>query len=132
MRGDCCCAAEAADRIIALQSALWDEEEARIVLDSAESFLRFFVKYPNLKRADLSITPRGNLRARWRADPSRHFAIEFLGEDAGSFVLFAPSPTAPGGVARLSGVDGVRSIMEKSKAYGVMEWVEERADSARS
>ena len=72
---------------------------------------------------DVVLTPQGNIRAQWRLDRNRYFALEFLEGEEVHFVVFAPDPKHPYKTLRASGLATVDSVLELVRPYGVHDWV---------
>lgn len=101
--------------------------QAPITPQSLQDFVRYLQSVPNLVYPDVVLTLNGNIRAQWREAKTRHFAVEFLGEDDVRFVVFAPDPKHPGKTTRVSGLSSVDSLMELVRPYGVLGWASQSA-----
>ncbi len=101
------------------------EEGPPLDWDSLTDFLRFLASHSWARNPQLTITPRGMLRAQWRSAGNRHFASEFLGEGQCSFVLFAPDVSDPSKIARIPGMVSLRSLLDTVRPYKVESWLQD-------
>ena len=107
-----------AERLAELQAAGWEEGEP-FSTESMGDLINFLRDHQELAYPSIVLTPVGNLRAEWNRRRGEHFAIEFFGNDAVSYVIFAP------GFLSTSGTATVDSIMQIAEPYGVLRWAGE-------
>lgn len=121
-----------ADRIAQRLDQLWKMSEMEepdicvISSDSLRSFERFSNLYPRMRYPDITLTPSGNLYARWKGHSRSLLSIQFLPvpEMKVRFVVFSPNQRYPEELNRASGTDFVETVMDNlSRAYGVSDWV---------
>jgi hypothetical protein len=98
-------------------------DQAPPVVPSLMGLITLLERTPGLAYPDVVLTPQGNIRAQWRRDRNRHFALEFLGGDDARFVVFASDPRHPYKTLRASGLATVDSVLELVRPYGVLDWV---------
>lgn len=92
--------------------------------DSIRSFIKFLILHPRVRHPDITLTPSGNIYARWKGSHRSLVSIQFLPEMKVRFVVFAPNQKHPEELNRVSGTDFVDTVMDNlSIAYGVLDWV---------
>lgn len=92
--------------------------------DSLRSFERFSNIYPRMRYPDITLTPGGDVYARWKGSNRSLLSIQFLPEMRVRFVVFAPNQRHPEELNRASGNDFVDTVIDNlSRAYGVSNWV---------
>lgn len=93
--------------------------------DSPESLRRmvlFLQSVSALRYPSVTLTPSATFRAQWSADPSAHFAVDFLPNGEVRFVLFCPDPRHPSRVQRVSGITSWENLMNAVEPYRVLRW----------
>jgi len=94
--------------------------------DSLRSFRDFLVFHPRVRYPDITLTPSGNIYARWKSDNKSLLSIQFLPERKVRFVSFVPNRKHANELNRISGNDFVDTVMDNlNRAYGVHNWVME-------
>lgn len=120
-----------ADRLTSrLNEVLADVREERpdgpwISIDSLLRFYEFLVANPRLAYPRLSVTPNGDLYARWRENERRLFSAEFLPSGDVRFVIFKPNRKHENKVVRLSGLTTVDILIDEARGHGATEWIME-------
>ena len=75
------------------------EEDGEAWADGSPSLLRqmllFLEAFPEFRCPTVTVTPAATFRAQWQADPSEHFAVDFVPDGQVRFVVFAPDPGNP-------------------------------------
>ncbi len=105
-------------------SAMEEPYNYTISSDSLRSAERFFSLYPLVRYPDITLTPNGNVYARWRGSDRSVLSIQFMQEMKVRFVVFAPNQKHPDDLNRISGTDFVDTIIENlNKTYEVENWV---------
>ena len=103
----------------------FDEEEEPWAEESPESLrqmLLFLEALPDFQCPTVTVTPAATFRAQWRADPAKHFAVDFVPDGQVRFVVFAPDPGHPERVERVSGIVGAATAMKAIETYQVHRW----------
>ena len=113
-----------ADRLILLKSLSRYEypEQAPPVPASVLDLIIFLTRHRELAFPSIVLTPAGHVRAQWRRGRGEHFALAFLGDDAVSYVIFAPDRENLGNTLTASGVATVDTVMQIAEPYGVLRW----------
>ena len=113
-------------RLLSLREMLREEEgpSAEFSLDSLRAFLAFLRQIPGVRQPSITLTPEGEVYARWKDEGVRLFAIHFISGETVRFVAFRPNPRRPRLVQRVSGVDAVDTVMSTANnACSVLDWV---------
>jgi len=93
---------------------------------SLRSFKDFLSLHPRVRYPGITLTPSGNVYARWKGDHKSLLSIQFLPDLRVRFVAFVPNQKHPDELNRVSGNDFVDTVMDNlNKAYGVHNWVME-------
>jgi hypothetical protein len=113
-----------ARRLEFLLDALEEEEEPLVEAspESLRQMLLFLEALPEFRCPTVTVTPFGTFRAQWRADPTRHFAVDFMPDGQARFVVFAPDPRHPNRVQRVSGIVSWENVMKAVEPYRVHRW----------
>jgi hypothetical protein len=90
--------------------------------ESLRQMLQFLEAVPKFRCPTVTVTPSATFRAQWQADPTRHFAVDFVPDGQVRFVVFAPDPAHPERVERVSGVVGPTNAMKAIETYQVRRW----------
>lgn len=85
---------------------------------SLEDLDKFICDIRPVKRPFLFLHENGNLRAVWRNEKSEQIGLEFLGNGAVQFVIFA-SRAGRSDMARINGVDVVNKISAQIRVLNV-------------
>jgi len=94
--------------------------------DSIRGFMKFLSLHPRVRHPDITLTPSGNIYARWKGSHRSLVSIQFLPDLKVRFVIFAPNQRHPEELNRVSGIDFVDTVMDNlSGAYGVYDWIME-------
>jgi hypothetical protein len=115
-------------RIRALRQMVRDDEneDGDISSDSLRSFFEFLSLHPELNYPDISLTPDGDIYARWKSRDRSLFSIHFLPQSRVRYVVFAPDRKRPDLMDRVSGTGSVDTVLETAdRAYGVIGWLRE-------
>ena len=99
-----------------------DPDEDSISIDSMRNFISFLQNTTNLKCPNVALTPSNEIRAHWRKEPNRLFAVVFLATGEVQFVIFAPNSKDPEMIDRISGLSSVQLLLATIKQYKVFEW----------
>ena len=113
-------------RMTSLREMLQEEEGATADLDpdSLRAFVAFLHQAPGVRRPGITLTPEGEVYARWQGQGSRLFAVHFISGEKVRFVISRPNPRHPRLVQRVSGVDAVDTILGTANdACSVLEWI---------
>jgi len=113
-------------RLFSLQEMLREEEgpSVELSLDSLRAFLAFLRQVPGVRQPSITLTPEGEIYARWKDEGARLFAIHFISGETVRFVVFRPNPRRPRLVQRVSGVDAVDTVMNTAdNVCSVLDWV---------
>lgn len=102
-----------------------DEDDSCVISsESLRSFERFSNIYPRMRYPDITLTPGGEIYARWKGSNRSLLSIQFLPEMKVRFVVFAPNQRHPEELNRASGNDFVDTVIDNlNRAYGVSSWV---------
>jgi hypothetical protein len=113
-----------ARRLTFLLKALEEEGESwsEHSTESLRRMLQFLEAAPDLRCPTVTVTPLATFRAQWQADPSRHFAVDFVPDGQVRFVVFAPDPGHPERVERVSGIVSPANAMKTIETYQVHRW----------
>ena len=113
-------------RIRALRQLARDDEDGDISSDSLRSFYEFLSMHPEVNYPDISLTPDGDIYARWKGRDRSLFSVHFLPQSRVRYVVFAPDRKRPDLMDRISGSSSVDTVLETAdRAYGVIGWVRE-------
>lgn len=115
-------------RIRALRQMVRDDENEDIDIssDSLRSFFEFMSLHPKLNYPDISLTPDGDIYARWKGCGRSLFSVHFLPQSRVRYVVFAPDRKRPDLMDRASGTSSVDTVLETAdRAYGVIGWLRE-------
>jgi len=108
-----------AARLAELQAIGWDEG-APFSTESMNDLITFMAEHQELALPSVVLTPVGHMRAQWRRRRGEHFAIEFLGDGAVSYVIFAPDRENLGNTLTASGTATVNGVLQIAEPYGVV------------
>lgn len=100
-----------------------DEEQSSIEFDSFKSFIYFLVDNKNVAVPSFVITDQGNIRALWRKSRKQHLAVEFHPDKMVTYVIFAPNPTKPEKIERVSGSIGQRRLYDVAISMDADKWI---------
>lgn len=113
-------------RIRTLRQMARDDENGDISSDSLRSFYEFLSMHPEVNYPDISLTPDGDIYARWKGRGRSLFSVHFLPQSRVRYVVFAPDRKRPDLMDRISGSGSVYNVLETAdRAYGVGGWVRE-------
>ena len=115
-------------RIQALRQMARDDEneDGDISSDSLRSFYEFLSKHPEVNYPDISLTPDGDIYARWKGRDRSLFSVHFLPQSRVRYVVFAPDRKRSDLMDRISGTSSVDTVLETAdRAYGVIGWLRE-------
>ncbi len=98
-------------------------EQAPISRSSLHDLEHFLRSVPTLDYPSLVVTFEGSIRAEWKGMPSKHLAIEFMGDQTVRFVIIVPDRQRPKQINRASGAAHINSVLELLHPYGLSEWV---------
>ncbi len=113
-------------RIRTLRQMALDDEDGDISSDSLRSFYEFLSMHPEVNYPDISLTPDGDIYARWKGRDRSLFSIHFLPQSRVRYIVFAPDRKRPDLMDRVSGSGSVYTVLETAdRAYGVGGWVRE-------
>lgn len=115
-------------RIRALRQMVRDDEneDGDISSDSLRSFFEFLNLHPELNYPDISLTPDGDIYARWKGRDRSLFSVHFLPQSRVRYVVFTPDRKRSDLIDRISGTSSVDTVLETAdRAYGVTGWVRE-------
>jgi hypothetical protein len=118
------CRERLARRLNFLLAAL-EEEEEPLAEDSPESLrqmLLFLEGLPEFRCPTVTVTPSATFRAQWQAHPSEHFAVDFVPDGQVRLVVFAPDPSHPERVERVSGIVSQANAMRAIETHQVHRW----------
>lgn len=110
-------------RIRALRQMVRDDEneDSDISSDSLRSFFEFLILHPDLNYPDISLTPDGDIYARWKGRDRSLFSVHFLPQSRVRYVVFTPDRKRPDLMDRVSGTSSVDTVLETAdRAYGVI------------
>ena len=113
-------------RLLSLREMLQEEEgpSVELSLDSLRAFLAFLRQVPTVRQPSITLTPEGEIYARWKSEGARLFASHFISGEKVRFVAFRPNPRRPRLVQRVSGVDAVDTVMSTANnVCSVLDWV---------
>jgi len=113
-------------RLVSLREMVQEEEGvgADISPDSLRAFLTLLHQIPGVRHPDITLTPGGEVYARWKGELESLFAVQFLTDEKVRFVVFRRNARHPRLVNRLSGVDAVDTVLETAnKACSVFDWI---------
>lgn len=113
-------------RLLSLREMLQEEEgpSVELSLDSLRTFLAFLRQVPGVRQPSITLTPEGEVYARWKDEGARLFATHFISGETVRFVAFRPNPRRPRLVQRISGVDAVDTVMSTANnVCSVLDWV---------
>jgi len=113
-------------RLLSLQEMVQEEEgaEAGISPDSLRGFFTLLHQIPGVRPPEITLTPGGEVYARWKGELESLFAVQFLTDEKVRFVVFRRNVRHPRLVNRLSGVDAVDTVLETAnKACSVFDWI---------
>ena len=113
-------------RLKTLRNMLQEEDGTDVDLDmaSVSAFVAFLRSVSGLRLPGISLTPEGEVYARWKGDGPRLFALHFISGEKVRFVAFRPNPRRPRLVQRISGIDAVDTVMEfVNNALCINQWV---------
>lgn len=118
-------AAEIARRIRQLSQPIEDEPDAcEVSPDSLRTTERLFSLYPRLRYPDITLTPHGNVYARWKGTNGSLLSMQLMPEMNVRFVVFTPNRKNPNKVTRISGTEYVDTVIESlEKAYDIADWI---------
>ncbi len=91
--------------------------------DSLRMLIRFLQVSPDISYPGVTLTPRGNFRARWSVAPNKLCAAEFFPDQGVHFVVFSPDRMRPNQTIRLSGIASVTTFLNTVEPHGVLEWM---------
>jgi len=89
---------------------------------SLQDFLTLIRSVPGITHPQIVLTYEGNIRAEWTKSHTKHFAVEFLGDNRTKFVIFAPDTNNPYRINRVSGFSTLASLLEIAFPYNVLSW----------
>jgi hypothetical protein len=90
--------------------------------ESLRKMLLFLQSLPNFRYPSVTVTPSATFRAQWTADPSRHFAVDFLPDGQVRFVTFCPDPRHPDRIQRISGITSWENVVSVVEPCRVHRW----------
>jgi hypothetical protein len=90
--------------------------------DSLRQMLLFLEALPEFRCPTVTVTPVATFRAQWQADPTEHFAVDFVPDGQVRFVVFAPEPGHPARVERVSGIVSPANAIKTIETYQVDRW----------
>jgi hypothetical protein len=90
--------------------------------ESLRKMLLFLQSLPNFGYPSVTVTPSATFRAQWTADPSRHFAVDFLPDGQVRFVTFCPDPRHSDRIQRIAGITSWESVMNAVEPCRVHRW----------
>lgn len=114
------------NRLRALRDTIREEDgnDEDISAESIHSFFSFLKMHPNIRYPDITLTPDGNVYARWKGDNGSLFSVEFLPDSRVGYVVFAPNVRHGNELSRNSGVDFVDTLIDRvNAAFGISAWV---------
>ena len=118
--------AKIARRLKALRQMTIEDDDGDISSDSMRSFFEFLSRYPRCKYPEITLTPDGEIYARWKGPENSLFSIHFLFKSRLHYVLFAPDRKRPDIMDRLSATASVDTVLEiADRAYEIADWVTE-------
>lgn len=85
-------------------------------------FIQWLTRLSAFDYPDVVLTPDGNIRAIWRSEKNRYFALEFLQDGIVRFVAFYPGSRAPSKMIRSSGMTTIDNLLEASQFPHVLGW----------
>jgi hypothetical protein len=109
------------DRLDLLESDAREEGEC-LNQSSIIEFLQFLSAHSWARYPQLTVTPRGTIRAEWKAGRNKHFASEFFGNGQCGYVLFVNDQADPDMIARFSGIVSVKSLLNSIINHDVLTW----------
>lgn len=115
-------------RIRALRQMVRDDEneDGDISSESLRSFFEFLSLHPELNYPDISLTPDGDIYARWKGRDRSLFSVHFLPQSRVRYVVFSQDRKRPDLIDRISGTSSVDTVLETAdRAYGVIGWLRE-------
>jgi len=94
--------------------------------NSLQSLMRFLSSYSKVRYPDITLTPSGNIYARWKGRNRSLFSLHFLQDLKVRFVVFVPNRRHPEEMNRVSGNDCVDTVIDNlNSAYGISNWIME-------
>ena len=118
------CGEKMARRVRALRQMAIEDGDTGMGADSLRSFLEFFTLNPSLKYPEISLTPDGDIYARWKGPQKMLLSIHFLPESRVRYVLFAPDHRRPALINRASGTDSVYGVLQTAAIFlGRTDWL---------
>jgi hypothetical protein len=118
------CGEKMARRVRALRQMAIEDGDKEMGADSLRSFLEFFTLNPSLKYPEISLTPDGDIYARWKGPQKMLLSIHFLPESRVRYVLFAPDHRRPALINRASGTDSVYGVLQTAGSFlGRTDWL---------
>jgi len=115
-----------AGRIRELRQILREDDSSDISPDSFRSFYEFLNLNPDVSYPGISVTPDGDIYARWKGADRELFSIHFLSGLRLRYVVFSPDRVRQCCTNRSSGIGFVETILEiVDRAYEVNKWVKE-------
>lgn len=113
-------------RLVSLREMVQEEEglDADISPDSLRGFLTLLHQIPGVRPPDITLTPGGEVYARWKGKLESLFAVQFLTDEKVRFAVFRRNARHPRLVNRLSGVDAVDTVLETANnACSIFDWM---------
>jgi len=118
------CGEKMARRVRALRQMALEEGDTEMGTDSLRSFFEFLTLNPRLKYPEISLTPDGDIYARWKGPQKMLLSIHFLPESRVRYVLFAPDRRRPALINRASGTDSVYGVFQTAARFlGPTDWL---------
>jgi hypothetical protein len=107
------------------EAKIEDPDQVGIAPGSLHTFSLFYRRNPGLRCPALSLTPKHNIYATWKAGDGRLFSVHFLAQRNVRFVIFAPDRRHPQETVRLSGQVNVDTLLETIAPHDVLDWIME-------
>ena len=105
----------------------WGEEVSDgdlISSNSLQSFINFLSINPKIRYPDITLTPTGNIYARWKGLNKSLFSLHFLQDLKVRFVIFALNRKHPKEINRISGNECVDTVIDNlNSAYSITDWI---------
>lgn len=115
-----------ARRLKALRQMTIEDDDGDISSDSMRSFFEFLSHHPRCNYPEITLTPDGEIYARWKGPEKSRLSIHFLFKSRVHYVLFAPDRKRPDIMDRISATASVDTVLEiADRAYEIAGWVTE-------
>lgn len=118
-------AVKLANRLKSLVEAFIEETGLPSSLDSMQSFQEFMASGVPLKCPSITLTPSGEIYARWTEASGRVFSVCFINRSDARYVLFRTNPRHAGMTERITAATSVDQLQSHMKSFDVLSWIGE-------